>query len=478
MVVCDVPKGYGTIRPGAHLRINDRIVYAACLGACYPYIHKALSWSQGETDFSYQLSDDAHDVEWIKNQFVGWIRFRESTLAAIEDGASHVVVTDVTAYYDNVDLQTLMSDLRQTGAPEAAVLQLSNCLNRWAESPSRGIPQGHAPSDILGKLYLDSVDENLRSLGCRHTRYVDDFRIFCEDAAEAKQALLELTRLLRKRGLSLQTKKTEILPADKCRQREEAVAETLLGIRERFLAQIGTVVDLDDPYVPWDEIDEVLENSSQDPDDAPIAVIREAYESFFLPTLDELPGSEDEPPRPFDKTLFHFLLNRLGRAQDDYAADHCLTLLRTHPEETKEICRYLARVGRISSSDTEVLGFLCSPDALYPYQVYQLIEWRLQDPYAPAAEFLAFVRHLAFDGSQPTYVRTVARKFLADFGTSSDLERLQHSYSDARGDWDQCEILWSLKKMERRRRNTFLGRFQNDSPLHERVVALVRSIVP
>jgi hypothetical protein len=203
LVVCDAPKGGGAVRPGAHFRVADGVMYAACVGACFPYIHKTLSWAQGRLDFSYPLGESPDDIKWIRNEFEGWRDFRKSTIEALDQGFSHVVFTDISAYYENVDPYTLMSDLRQVGSPEPAVLQLSNCLNRWAQAPSRGVPQGHAPSDILAKLYLNNVDENLQSQGIKHLRYVDDFRIFCRGEPEAKKALLALTSLLRKRGLTI-----------------------------------------------------------------------------------------------------------------------------------------------------------------------------------------------------------------------------------------------------------------------------------
>ena len=56
--ICDVPKGKGLIRPGAYLSLTDQLVYAACVGACFPEIHKRLKWSQGIVDFSYRLAVD------------------------------------------------------------------------------------------------------------------------------------------------------------------------------------------------------------------------------------------------------------------------------------------------------------------------------------------------------------------------------------------------------------------------------------
>jgi hypothetical protein len=183
----------------------------------------------------------------------------------------------------------------------------------------------------------------------------------------------------------------------------------------------------------------------------------------------------DDNPK-FDKTLFHFLLGRMGKAQIEFASQHCLTLLGTHPEETRAICGYLERIGRISASDDAIVTFLESPDAIYPYQIYQIIEWRLKDHNPPADGFLRIVRDMAFDDSQPYYLRSVCRKFLGEFGTSADVERLEHLYSNARDELEQCELLCCLMRMEKRRRNSFLGRYEQDSPLHRRTVAFIKAI--
>ncbi len=40
MYICDVPKEKGLIRPGSQLSLADQVIYAACLGVCFPSIHK------------------------------------------------------------------------------------------------------------------------------------------------------------------------------------------------------------------------------------------------------------------------------------------------------------------------------------------------------------------------------------------------------------------------------------------------------
>ena len=75
MFVCDVPKGRGLIRPGSHLSYTDRVVFAGCVGTCFPAIHRKLIWSESTIDFSYRLALDPNNPEWLRDRFVGWKEF-------------------------------------------------------------------------------------------------------------------------------------------------------------------------------------------------------------------------------------------------------------------------------------------------------------------------------------------------------------------------------------------------------------------
>jgi hypothetical protein len=74
-VVADIPKGNGAVRPAALLTLEDRVVYAALVGAILPSINDGLRWSQGTVDFSYRLSDSPRRVEWFTNFFNSWSAF-------------------------------------------------------------------------------------------------------------------------------------------------------------------------------------------------------------------------------------------------------------------------------------------------------------------------------------------------------------------------------------------------------------------
>ena len=102
----------------------------------------------------------------------------------------------------------------------------------------KSIPQGHSASDILAKVYLNAVDAELRDLGYRHVRYVDDFRMFCRSRSEAAKALLDLSRSLRKRGLVLNSAKSQFHPAGEARQNIDGAIPVIEGVRENIVQMI------------------------------------------------------------------------------------------------------------------------------------------------------------------------------------------------------------------------------------------------
>jgi len=466
-LVCEVPKPKGAIRPGTRLSLKDRVVYFACVGACLEQLHTALRWAQGTVDFSYQLADRATDERWLRSGFGGWSAFRKESLATLEtETYSYVLMTDITAYYDVVDIGMLISDLRALESPDESVRQIGQCLNRWAQTivPGRGIPQGNSGSDLLAKLYLNSVDRNLAAEGFKHVRYVDDFRIFCRSKAEAQRALMFLSELLRHRGLHLASDKLAILTADNARLQIEGIVPVLQQIQATLAARLIAELNLDDeddPYLDLSEIDRLL---ADNPEEAPIEVIQEAYQTYFITGA-----------HPFDKTLFHFLLKRLRNAQDTFAVEHCALVLEDHPEETSPVLRYWRDVGVAHQMlERTLVPYLESDRAVYDFQAYQVLNWVLGLEGRLPANALALARRLTFDESRASYLRAVARQVLGRHGAAEDLERLLHSYDDARDDLDRAGIILSLGRLERGRRNGFLARVEGESDLNRRAALLVR----
>ncbi|HEX8431833.1 MAG TPA: RNA-directed DNA polymerase, partial [Longimicrobium sp.] len=393
IVIVEVPKGKYGVRPGGHLPLEDQVVYAAAVGACLEAIRGACTLPKGRVDYSYGFTPEGTET-WLVPRFRGWTGFREQSLRRIRNGVSWVIVGDISACYENIILRTLVSDLRTAGAPKPAVDLLSILLSRWAQGQGRGIPQGFSASDILAKLYLSRVDEALAHETIEHLRYVDDFRVFCASRADAKRAILVLARLLRARGLNLQAAKTAIHRSDQAQQIIAGVFPTLKPLGRRYIKEVAKVVGRNPNYLSLHEAEELLKDVN---DEVPASLIRHAYSDFFL----VLGGH-------FDKSLFHYLLNRLAAAIDPFAVAHCLSLLESRPEETDSILRYVGRTtADIESVDRELATFLASEEAVYHHQRYQVVAWRVRITAPPAVELTNIVRTFAKDGSSPEYVRLV-----------------------------------------------------------------------
>ena len=279
------------MRPGGIITLEDRVVFAAAVGLCLPQLIDTLCLNDGVVDFSYQLSADANKPAWLRNRFQCWTSFREKCTKALTStiryanvsgtveysAFSHVVIADIAGYYENIDIPTLLSDLRAIKAPADAIECLSRCLNRWAQLGGRSIPQGHSPADILAKLYLSPVDSALRDLGHKHLRFVDDFRFFCRDLGEAKRALVDLTRLLRTRGLVLNSSKSQILDAENAQNLIDGRIPVIEGVRrdivEKITAEIGAA------YVDRAQAESIL---GKPVEEISVDLIENTIEKYFL----------------------------------------------------------------------------------------------------------------------------------------------------------------------------------------------------
>ncbi len=458
--VCDVPKPNGAVRPGAILSLRDQIVYAASTGACFQRIRTTLNWPQNRIDFSYSMPDQLDNGAWFSNSFRYWSEFRTRSLSAIDNGAEYVVMADVAGYYENIDLSLLISDLRAIGIERDLIQLLSKCLNRWATS-SQGIPQGFSPSDILGKLYLNVIDRGLAERDYNHVRYVDDYRIFCRNLPQARCALMDLIKLFRSRGLIIQTEKSRIYSAEEAREKIDGIQPILQEVLGNFVDEVAEIFVVDQPYFHLGDAEQILANN---PNDTPIEIIRDSFDRFFV-----------HEEQPFNKTLFHFLLGRLGNARDSSVLTHVLAYLRSHPEETEFVLKYIDSVGEQDAVEENIVDSLNALDSVYYYQHYQVISWRTQRDSSPIEGFITLVRSLLFETQIPQYLRLTCMEFLAKFGSVADIDRIGGRFEDSTSELDRAEVICAIRRMEVGRRNTILGRFPADNGYTARAVRLVRS---
>lgn len=457
--IVQAPKGNWQVRPGASLRPEDEIVFNALLGRYLPNIYEALRESQGDPDVAYQLSRGTNRREWVFRGFPVWTQFRQKSKERLVRGSRYVLFADISAFYENVDLGRLASDIRRLGFDAESATLLSDCLNRWAQPRGKGIPQGYTAADILAKVYLAAVDRNLRNEGFDHLRYVDDVRVFCGTFHEAQRALLLLTELLRVRGLNIQSAKTFIHEAEQASLEIDGVGPVIANIHNELVEDLRN--EIAGSYGTISDLERIVEENPENP---PTEVLERAFNQFFL--LDPVAG--------FDKSLFHFLLTRLGTVHSRLAVEYCLNALRLYPEETEAITRYFEKVGLFDAEHERIAEFLNSESSLYDYQAYLLLKFYF-DIAITYPGIIAICRRYIRDLAKPHWLRAYAAALVSATHDAADMEFFEAQYGALRDDIERATCICCSGGMETRRRNEFLGRVRRDGDLEARACRWVRA---
>lgn len=467
MEVVEIPKGKGLVRPGSLLSLEDNIFYASLVQECYSGIFKKIEWAQEVVDFAnipYPIAVTSKD--WFKDRISSWKKFGEKSISFLNQGYEFVVVTDITGFFENIDLDILFSELRTCDIQPFVIESLGRCLNKWSQVPGKGIPQGNSTSDLLAKIYLNTVDQGMCNEGYSYIRYVDDIRIFCRDEIEAKKALKDLIRLLRKRGLNLQSAKTKVLHTNVFLEEEiESTQRIIDGLTNKFHEELNDLLAINDPY-------QVIDDSIAKDDKTPLEVFMQAFRQYFIN------GNQET----FDKTLFHFLINNLTKYGEPFAVEYCLNLLDKHPEETEYILKYCTSIDltsilaqRLNSVCERLIDFINSNYAVYDYQSFQILSWLQNYSEFCLDKLLHTCRKIAFDNNKPYYYRFVARNILGKEGNSADLEKLEDYMSSVRSEIEKAELLCCLQRVEKSRRNAFLGRFASEGHVLKMTVDYIKS---
>ncbi len=74
-----------------------------------------------------------------------------------------------------------------------------------------GLPTGDLVQGCFGNLFLKDLDDAMREAEVPYGRFVDDLRVFGNSRAQVDRHLRILEQHLHRKGLSLNSSKTEIL---------------------------------------------------------------------------------------------------------------------------------------------------------------------------------------------------------------------------------------------------------------------------
>src|SRR5690625_475989 len=127
----------------------------------------------------------------------------------------YMLGTDITGFFDSIPHSKLLITLHQFGMEPEVLDLLGECLNIYSGTkesitPGVGLPQGPAASFLFANIFLNELDYIISQNGYTYYRYMDDIRIYEESEGHLTEALVLIDNYLKRKALSLNTKKTSI----------------------------------------------------------------------------------------------------------------------------------------------------------------------------------------------------------------------------------------------------------------------------
>jgi RNA-directed DNA polymerase len=202
-----IPKPDGAQRPLGVPTVLDRVIQQAMAQVLTPLFEGGFS----ESSYGFREGRNAHQA----------VRVVE---AAWKEGRRYAVDCDLKAFFDTVNHQRLMGQLRERIKDRKVLKLIQRYLvagvvlpDGTREATPQGVPQGGPLSPLLANIVLDPLDKELERRGHRFARYADDFLVLVKSAKAADRVMNSLTRFVEGRlKLTVNRAKSHAAPLKAC----------------------------------------------------------------------------------------------------------------------------------------------------------------------------------------------------------------------------------------------------------------------
>ena len=387
----DIPKSGLSVRPGNVLPIEEASLLHAIVYLIAPHLDKKLDpsvfsyrlhpdWKkkvkkretlfrESPVEFPFLRKETLRSITPFEAWYELWPDFEAEAIKAYTDeGYTHLTKTDITAYFENIDLRLLESQIRTLlKREEERILQvLFRVLEGWTRVTStgspigRGIPQGNEISSFLGNLYLVPLDRALNSFckkrDAKWFRYVDDVKVFTKTEHDARGAVFIINDALRALHLNLQGSKTEILSGEPLKY--ELTNEDIDSVDDA-IQKVGKLNPL-----------RVKDRALITKHLKPLASVRSRFTSGLPGSVMSLDGKQNR--------LFRRLMTLYGKCKRPHFRKAAMTALRQLPDMRvlQKSLTYLAQLDVTTHDDTldELFVVLETKELPFPYQAAMVLD--------------------------------------------------------------------------------------------------------
>ena len=406
-------KGGGLTRPVVTLSLDDAIVSQAIIYKLAPYLDKRLISGV----FSMRATGKA------KKPFRGWYRdwpkYQKKLQGMLDD--SWLVISDITGYFDNIDLRILKEQLLRLEHVDSDIVDLVLfVLESWMFRQlygmpiGRGIPQADLDfPQALSNFFLYEHDRRMdKFTDGKYIRWVDDMNIVVGSELEGKRVIRELEESLKFQFLTPNSSKTRILGPEE--------------ILDYFLFE-------ENDYLTEFESRLKTHQKSKQPT---AGLEEELVDRFRCFTNRKRDGSWEKVLKryytAFKRLNSHFLIDRVSED------------LLTRPSMDSKIRQYMLRIDFQPDMVDIVVGYLNSEQNMYPSTESQLVRL-LMDLRIPTDTSTGPITELASrllfgDGAQSWYIRCLAAMLIAKYGVMSDTRKIAAYLADSGDNLDEGDL--------------------------------------
>lgn len=453
-----VPKPEIGYRAAIQLDPLDALIYTALVYEAAELVEKSRIPRDRRIACSYRVEIDARGQLFRSKN--GWDDLQSKSKELAEsDKCTYVLLADVADFYNQISIHRVSNALEVAGVPLDRARNIENFLMNLAGRFSRGIPVGPFASIVLAEACLGDVDSFLLREGYHHTRYVDDFRVFCSSFRKANQALHDLSEYLcTSHGLALQSGKTHIMPVD------EFVAEYLVEPEEleeqRKTQKINSILQQLSKHVAYGPATE---------DDLSPDQLRDIATRNLIELFDACLAT-----KPLQQGTARYLLRRATVLDTGVLQKRVLENLGFLMPVMRDAATYVIKTAQAKNAEPiaqALMAFLETSDlAFMPFAclwMTHILTEKLADKLS--AELQGAVSNICQINSAALGTRPLS--LLARNLGYIDLVRRQRQTWQNNKPWDRRAIIWAAKVLTQDEKTHWLSVIRNSADLLDRAVA-------
>jgi hypothetical protein len=201
----DLPKKTGGKKPWKVPSVNDQIILQAGVSVLAKQASQVLD---RERALSYRYNTDADRLQLTESQVSSWKEFQNATERRRRT-RSHILQVDLENAFESIDRARFFDFLERLAPKHVAVVFLKLMLESFSGN-DRGLPLINDSVFFLGNAYLHVVDQAIKKSCSDFIRFVDDYRIFGNSAAELEEILDQLNQQLAPLGFKIKQSKVKL----------------------------------------------------------------------------------------------------------------------------------------------------------------------------------------------------------------------------------------------------------------------------